>query len=162
MSDADKGDLAALFPGREVTLSTGETLELAPFAFGKLPRAIKLLRPVTDAVRAAGIAGFDGKDFALASGWPLRLPQLMDEAGEALVEFVGFAVGKPRAWFDTLGADDGIALTRAAFEVNGDFFVKRVAPMLGMSVGAPAPTGAPSLPDSSPPATTGETSPATP
>lgn len=162
MSDADKGDLAALLPGRDVTLSTGEVLTLMPFYFGQLPRAIKLLRPVTDAVRAAGIAGFDGKDFALAPDWPLRLPQLMDEGGEALVEFVAFAVKKPRAWFDELGSDDGIALTKAAFEVNGEFFAKKVAPMLGMSMAAPAPTGAPSSPDSSPPATVGETSSPTP
>jgi hypothetical protein len=159
MSDTDKGDLAVLFPEREVTLSTGEKLELKPFAFGKLPRAIRLLRPVTDAVRAAGIAGFDGTNFALAPDWPLRLPQLMDEGGEALVEFVGFAIGKPREWFDELGADDGIALTKAAFEVNGDFFARRVAPMLGMSIPRPAAaTGEPSPADSAASATPGMTS----
>ena len=163
MADADKGDLAALLPGRDVTLSTGEVLTLMPFYFGQLPRAIKLLRPVTDAVRAAGIAGFDGKDFALAPDWPLRLPQLMDEGGEALVEFVAFAVKKPRAWFDELGSDDGIALTKTAFEVNGDFFARRVAPMLGMSIQPEkAATGEPSSPASAPADTVGTTSSATP
>ncbi len=163
MADDKGGDLAALLPGREVTLSTGESLTLVPFYFGQLPRAIKLLRPVTDSVRSAGIAGFDGANFALAGDWPLRIPQLMDEAGEALIEFVAFAVGKPRAWFDTLGADDGICLTKAAFEVNGDFFVRKVAPMLGMSVPAQSPAiGAPSSPDSPTPATVGETSSPTP
>lgn len=166
MADAN-GDLAALLPGREVTVhpvgQAPETLTLMPFYFGALPRAVKLLRPVTDAVRSAGIAGFDGKDFALAPDWPMRLPQLMDEGGEALLEFVAFAVKKPRLWFDTLGTDDGIALTKAAFEVNGDFFVRKVAPMLGMSVQPEkAAAGEPSSPDSSSPATTGTTSSATP
>ena len=160
--DKSGGDLAALIPGREVTLSNGETLTLAPFFFGQLPKAIRLLRPVTDAVREAGIAGFEGGDFRLASDWPLRIPQLMDEAGEALVEFVAFAVNKPRVWFDTLGSDDGIALTRAVFEVNSDFFARRVLPMLGMSVQPAAPaTGAPSSADSSAPGTAGTTSSAT-
>ncbi len=156
-------DLDTLFPGREVALSTGEKIELAPFYFGQLPKAVKLLRPVTEAVRSAGIAGFDGANFSLANDWPLRLPQLMDEAGEALIEFVAFAANKPRVWFDTLGSDDGIALAKAAFEVNGDFFVRKVAPMLGMSAKPKTATaGEPSPPDSSTPATAGPTSSATP
>ena len=144
--DDKKDDLEKLFPaGQEVTAG-GEKVTLKPFTFGQLPRAIKLLRPVTDAVGTAGIAEFSAGDFRLASDWPLRLPQLMDEAGEALVAFVAFACGKPRDWFDTLGADEGIALTRAAFEVNGDFFVKRIAPMLGMAIPKAAPAGEPSPP----------------
>jgi hypothetical protein len=141
-------DLDKLLPaGTEVTAG-GETLTLKPFTFGQLPRAIKLLRPVTEAVGDAGIARFDKGDFFLAPDWPLRLPALMDEAGEALVSFVAFACGKPREWFDTLGADEGIALTKAAFEVNGDFFVKRIAPMLGMALPKKAEpaTGEPSPP----------------
>lgn len=139
-------DLDKLLPaGREVTAG-GETLTLKPFTFGQLPRAIKLLRPVTEAVGTAGIAEFKDGNFFLSADWPLKLPVLMDEAGEALVSFVAFAAGKPREWFDTLGADEGIALTKAAFEVNGDFFVKRIAPLLGMAVPTKAPAGEPSLP----------------
>jgi hypothetical protein len=72
--------------------------------------------------------------FSLAADWPLRLPQVMDEAGESLLEFVAFAIGKPRAWFDDLEGDEGIALTKLVFETNGDFFVRRIAPMLGLAV----------------------------
>lgn len=140
-------DLDKLMPEpREITAG-GETFTLRPFTFGQLPKAIKLLRPITEAVTSAGIAKFEGKDFFLAPDWPLKLPILMDEAGESLVGFVAFAIGKPREWFDTLGADEGIALTKAAFEVNGDFFVKKVAPMLGMSTPvATPPAGVPSSP----------------
>lgn len=139
-------DLDKLLPaGLDVTVG-GATLTLQPFKFGALPRAIKLLRPVTDAVGAAGIARFEGGNFLLAADWPLRLPALMDEAGESLLEFVAFASGQPRAWLDTLDADDGIALTKAAFEVNGDFFVRRIAPRLGMAVPVTPQAGAPSSP----------------
>ena len=87
----------------------------------------------------------------------------MEEGGEARVELVAFAVKKPRAWFDELGSDDGIALTKAAFEVNGDFFARRVAPMLGMSIQPEkAATGEPSSPASAPADTVGPTSSATP
>ncbi len=152
-------DLDTLIPDRDLKIK-GETVTVAPFFFGQWPKAIRLLRPLTESVRKTGIAGFTEQGFVLASDWPLRLPQLIDEAGEALLEFVAFAVNKPRDWFDTMGGDDGIALAKAVFEVNGDFFVKRIAPTLGVAV-LPA-TGAPLSPDSSQPATAGPTSSATP
>lgn len=159
MTEKTETDLQTLFPGREVPLSTGETISLAPFFFGQWPRAIKLFRPVTEAVQAAGIAGFSSAGLTLAPDWPLRLPQVMDEAGEALLAFVAFATGKPREFFDTLGGDDGIALTRAVFEVQGDFFVQRIAPMLGLVIQPPAAAdGAASSPASSPAVTAGTAS----
>ena len=155
-------DLAKLLPERELTLGSGEVLTLKPLFFGQLPKAVKLLRPVTDAVAQSGIARVNGKSFSLAEDWALRLPELMDAAGDGLLAFVAFAVNKPREFFDTLPADDGIALTKAVFEVNGDFFVKRIAPHLGLAVTPTVETGASSLPDSSVPATVGETSSPTP
>lgn len=146
------GGLSTLFPGEEVKAG-GETITLRPFMFGQLPKAIRLLRPVTDAVRTCGLAGFDGKQFFFAQDWPLRLPQLMDEAGEPLLEFVAFACGKPRAWLDTIGADEGLALTRAAFQTNASFFVQRIAPSLGLAVQTAAETGAPLSPASFEPVT---------
>jgi hypothetical protein len=126
-------DIDTLFPGREGTFK-GETITVKPFTFGQFPRAIRLLRPITDAVKDAGIAGMSAAGFSLAADWPLRLPQVMDEAGESVIEFVAFAVGKPRVWFDDLAGDEGIALTKLVFEVNGDFFVQRIAPKLGLAV----------------------------
>lgn len=140
-------DLDKLLPEPCFVMAGGENLTLRPFTFGQLPKAVKLLRPVIDAVGGAGIARLEGDKFILEADWPLKLPELMDKAGESLVGFVAFAVGKPREWFDSVAADEGIALTKAAFEVNGDFFVKRIAPMLGMAVPKAAPpTGEPSSP----------------
>lgn len=150
---------------RVITTRRGEAIEIREFFFGQWPRAVRLIRPVTTAVEATGIAGFVAGTFRLAENWPLLLPQLLDEGGEAVIEFVAFAIGKPRAWFDTLGGDDGLALTRAVFEVNGDFFVQRIAPMLGLQVqaaaagtAAAAADGAPSSPSSSPAGIDGTTS----
>lgn len=141
-----KSDIKTLFPGREETFK-GEKIKVEPFKFGQFPRAIRLLRPITDAVQDAGIASMSASGFSLAADWPLRLPQIMDEAGEALMEFVAFATGKPREWFDDMDADEGIALTKLVFEVNGDFFVQRIAPKLGLAVPEASPaTGEPSSP----------------
>jgi hypothetical protein len=165
MSEAGNGgDLDVLAPEpASVKVAGGEVIAISPFFFGQWPRALKLFRPITEAVQKAGIAGFNGKGLSLAPDWVLRLPAVMDEAGEALLEFVGFAIGKPRAFFDTLGGDDGIALTKAVFEVNTDFFVRKIAPMLGLAIKPtpvdPAPAdGAASSPDSSPADTLAPTS----
>lgn len=152
-------DLETLAPEPTVVvIHGGEKIEVHEFKFGHWPRAIKLFRPVTDAVQRAGIAGFNGAGLTLAPDWAMRLPQIMDEGGEALIDFVGFAIGKPRGWFDTLGGDDGIALTKAVFETNGSFFLRKISPLLGLSIGqdqapAAAADGVPSSPDSSPAAT---------
>jgi hypothetical protein len=156
-----KSDIKTLFPGREETFK-GEKITVSPFKFGQFPKAISLLRPITDAVQDAGIASMSAAGFNLAADWPLRLPQIMDEAGEALLEFLSFATGKPREWFDDLDADEGIALAKLVFETQGDFFVQRIAPKLGLAIPEASPeTGAQSSPDSSPAVTAGPTSRAT-
>jgi hypothetical protein len=151
-------DLSALLPGREVTVK-GETLVLMPFFFGQLPRAVKLIQPLASALMAANVASFDGTTMRLAADWPLKVPAIVADGGEALLDLLAFITGKPRAWFDTLGVDEGIALTRAALEVNGDFFVAKVAPMLPVAI---SPDGAPSSPGSLTAGTAGATSSTTP
>lgn len=159
----EQSDLDILAPEpRTVSVRGGAVVvSVLPFYFGQWPRAIRLFRPVVEAVRAAGIAGFNGTEMALAADWPLLLPRVMDEAGEALIEFVAYAINKDedqaaqkkRAWFDTLDGDDGIAITKAVFEVNGDFFARRIAPMLGLAIQQRQAGGGPSSPVSSPTAT---------
>ena len=118
------------------------------FFFGQLPRAVQLLRPLAETMRTAEVVSFDGGQVQLAADWPLKLPQIVGDGGEALLELLSFITGKPRAWFDTLAADDGVMLTKTCFEVNGDFFVRKIAPLLAIKAEAsPAADGAPSSPD---------------
>ena len=143
---AETDDMAALFPGRDITIA-GETMRISPFFFGQLPRAVQLLRPLAETMRTAEIMSFDGGQVQLASDWPLKVPQIVGDVGEALLDLLAFITGKPRVWFDTLAADDGVKLTRACFEVNGDFFVKRIAPLLAIKTEAvKAADGVPSSP----------------
>lgn len=128
-------DLDILFPGREISAG-GEKLTLQPFTFGKLPKAAKLLQPIASSLSAAGIFGIEQAagevQFRLASDWPLKIVDMLAEGGEGLLSFIAFASGKELAWVESLPADDGVALTKAVMEINADFFVQRVLPMLGM------------------------------
>ena len=71
----------------------------------------------------------------------------------AIASFIGFAVKKPREWFDTVEGDEGFELTKAVFAENASFFEKRIAPMFAELVKSNGsdPTGEALSPDSSAP-----------
>ena len=146
-------DLETLFPGREISAG-GETLTLSPFKFGQLPTATRLLKPVASALSAGGVFSIQSvggeAQFLLASDWPLKVVELVADGGEDVLKFVAFAAGKPLEWVNGLDADDGIALAKAVLEVNADFFVRRVLPLLGMG----QPSAGAILSESSSPAVT--------
>lgn len=160
-------DLETLFPQREVVVRGG-TITVLPLFFGQYPKAMKLMRPLFETVKDAGIfyvvENQEKKtvNFAIAPDWPLKLPQLIEEGGEALIAFLGFCIAKPREWFDAVPGDEGFELTKAVFEANADFFSKRILPMLQKMGVANPPTGDVSSPVSSEPAIAGTTSSATP
>lgn len=150
-------DLKVLFPGEEVTVK-GETFTVKPFTFGQLPRAAKLVAGLSRALANSGIIVFTGgTDFAIAENWTAKIVTILSEGGEDLLAFVGFVVGKERPWFDDMDIPEGIALTKAVFQVNIDFFVQRVVPMMGEVMSSPL-TGETSSSDSSKLDTDGTTS----
>ena len=142
-----------LFPGREVAVG-GETIVVKPLTFGQLPKATKLLQPVVKALRESGALGGAGSVIDMIGSWV----DILAAGGEDMLTLVGFAVGKPREWFDALSMDDGVALVRAVVEVNGDFFGRKVLPLLA----AAQEGGATSSAFSSQPATDAPTSTDTP
>ncbi len=154
-------DLEVLFPARQVRAG-GEDVQLAPFTFGQIQKAAKLLHPVVAAVQSAGIFSVRNEtgdvQFRLVADWPLHIVELLAAGGSDLVAFVAFAVGKPREWVESLSLDEGVVLTRAIFELNADFFVQKVLPTLGL---APQLNGATSSAFSSMPDTDAPTSTAT-
>ena len=161
-------DLDTLFPGQDVTVA-GQTITVKPLTFGQLPKATKLLQPVIKALRASGAIGANptsdtekpegapGKGDRLAIDFISSWVDTVAAGGEDLLALVGYAIDKPRDWFDALSMDDGVALVRAVVEVNGDFFGRRVLPML-----IAQEDGEKSSPSSSQPGTDAPTSTATP
>ena len=134
-------DIKTLFPGKEITVG-GETFTISPFTFGQLPKV------------AQCFAAIQSK---MSSG---NMIEIASAGGEDLLALLCISVKKPRAWFDTLPSDEGLALMATVIEQNRDFFVQRMSPVLARL--NQAVTGAQSLPASSAPATTGEASAATP
>jgi hypothetical protein len=107
-------DLDMLVPQARVLELAGQHLTISPLVVGELPAMLKAVRPFAEQL----------------TGEPDWLALLCDH-GEALLAALTLASRQPRDWVDALALDDAITLAAAVFEVNADFFVRRVAPKVG-------------------------------
>jgi hypothetical protein len=142
-------DLEVLFPEGKTVTANGEQITIKPYTFGQIPKVIGAVRKLAGTME----------------GDTINVLEAIEKGGEDLIALVMFTTGKPREWFDSLGADEGVALVTAIFEVNKDFLEKRVKPMLPTSLfgtAEPQPGGEASPDSSSDTATAGKTSKATP
>lgn len=139
-------DLDVLYPNGIEVKAGGETITVLPIKFGKVPQASKLVAPISKQIAAA--IKQDGERTVLDTA--LLFVDLLASSGEELLAALGFFVGKPREWFDTLDNDEGLALMNAVFQVNKDFFTRRVLPLFAPATPADQPTGANSSQSSSP------------
>lgn len=122
-------EIQTLFPGKEVTISTGETITIKPFTFGQLPKALKLSQKIGQSLASAYNDGklTDSKQ-AITSAI-----ECLADGGEEIIELVMLATGKPRTWFDTVPGEDTIDILNAFVEVNKDFFTQKIIPkVMGM------------------------------
>lgn len=119
-------EINTLFPGKEITLASGETITIKPFTFGQLPKAIKLGQQIGGLLANMYKQG----KFEDSSNTSTNLMLIISEGGEDLINLIGLGINKPRDWFDGLQGDDGVNLTIAFLEVNIDFFTKKMMPQI--------------------------------
>ena len=123
-------ELNTLFPGKEITLSTGEIINIKPFTFGQLPKALKLGQKI--GVLLADL--YKQGKFDEQANTTTNLMLILSEGGEDLMSLISLGIGKDRAWFDNLQGDDGLTLTIAFLEVNIDFFTKKMMPQITQAI----------------------------
>ncbi len=152
---------AVLNIGEEVQAG-GETLNVLPLGFGRIPGAVKLVIPLANVFRdllvdwerleelgntAKAAASSDDtanaaktfsqelqeEEYALYMKWV----EVFADKSENIIAFLAYALMKDRAWFDTIGLDEGIALIKAVVKVNKDFFIQKV---LKMWLSSPTPS----------------------
>jgi len=123
-------EITTLFPGKEITLSTGEIINIKPFTFGQLPKALKLGQKI--GVLLADL--YKQGKFDEQANTTTNLMLILSEGGEDLMSLISLGIGKDRAWFDNLQGDDGLTLTIAFLEVNIDFFTKKMMPQITQAI----------------------------
>ncbi|MEW5837168.1 MAG: DUF6631 family protein [Pseudomonadota bacterium] len=138
MTDSNT-DFQTFPPVPLVVTVAGTALELTPIRLGELPRILAAVRPIA-------------ADLSTEPDWL----DLLGRHGEAVLELLALATRRDRAWIEGLALDEAVTLAAAVFEVNADFFVRRVAPSIEQGGERLAPilsAGTMPSPGSSPPAT---------
>jgi hypothetical protein len=114
--------LEVLFPtGKEITLQ-GSTYVIKPFTFGQLPKVIKA---ITKAAKSVEDLKLDGSTIK-----PEVALTILSESGEDLINLLAEFIKVERTFIEDLQMDEAINLITAFFEVNADFFTKKVLPIL--------------------------------
>lgn len=110
-----------LFPkGQELTID-GKEITVSRMKLHQIIKATGLLSGVFDIVFQL----FNDDEIN-----PKAIFDLFVSDGDNMLEFVSIAVGKDRKWTDNLEMDEAILVLIAILEVNMDFFVSTVMPML--------------------------------
>lgn len=128
MSD---GDLKILMPDQELTLQ-GEKFDIRPFPFGKtfkvITQASSLIQMVlslpTDLIMEDGTIDIENPATTII------LSSMLEQGSGPVMSVMAMAVGKPVEWVENLDPDEGILLLIKVWEVNKDFFMRRLGPML--------------------------------
>lgn len=107
----DAQTFTALPPVPETLIIDGETLDITPLRVGELPAFARAVRP---------LAGKLGPD----PDW-LRL---LSEEGKAVILALAIACRRPPDGVSSLALDEAVRLAEALFEVNADFFIRRLVP----------------------------------
>lgn len=118
-------ELEQLFPtGKQISIND-ENLTIKPFKFGELPKVFKAIGPLTS-ILGNLLQNRDVTFPAIAS--------LIMDGGDSIIDLMVIGSRKPRDWVDELEMDQGVEVLTAIFEVNADFFTRKVLPLVNVKM----------------------------
>lgn len=137
MTPADKADIDVLAPASMSVAYRNEKVLLEPIKIGDVPALVRAIRPMLASAQAlaapssaqeagAGEAGIAGIEitFDLLFG-------LIEDHADGLFTAVALLTARDAEWIRNGDLAEFIELALAAVEVNRNFFIQRVAPLLG-------------------------------
>lgn len=114
--------IETLFPtGKTITISNKE-FHIIPFKFGQLPKVIKALNKAQLTVESLKIDNTKIDQAVMLT--------VLSECGTDLIVLLADILNEDKSFIEELEMDEAIILLQAFFEVNADFFTKRVVPLL--------------------------------
>ncbi len=129
-----KDTFAALPPVPASVEIAGERIDLTPLKVGEVPAFAHAVQPIAVSLSAS-------------PDWLA----LLAEHGEAVIAAVAIATRRPVDWVAGLDLDEAVRLAEAVFEVNADFFIRRLLPSvtqaaarIGLALENPTPGAMPS------------------
>lgn len=107
--------IESILPQPKVVKAGGEDIVIKPLGISKYPPILKLLKKVMDT--KPDTKGFDPKEFFF-------------EFPEETLALMAIAINKPITFFDNVMPDEAMELLMAIAEVNVDFFVTKILPLV--------------------------------
>lgn len=136
--------MEAIAPTTSNVTFRGERLEIQPLTVGAVPKIVRLARPVIDAV--LDLEALPDEH----SGEMVNLAlDMIDKHGDALFQAVALAIGRDREFVEGGDIGDFVDLCKTLVEVNRDFFVRRLGPLLAERARARSGSGDGKTPSSS-------------
>jgi len=135
-------ELSVLAPEGASIEYQGERLEVLPLTIGQIPPLVRKCRVVVDA-----LMGMDGLETDSEEQQFRAVLDIVGDQGEQVLEAVAIAIGKPADFVSKGSLEDFERLAMKVLEVNRDFFVQRLGPLLGALKKQAAGAG-PTLPSS--------------
>jgi hypothetical protein len=102
---------AALPPVPALVEIAGEHIELTPLKVGEVPAFARAVQPIAASLSAS-------------PDWLA----ILAEHGEAVIAAIAIATRRPIDWVAGLDLDEAVRMAEAVFEVNADFFIRRLLP----------------------------------
>lgn len=112
----ESSDLDVLFPNREIEIA-GEMIKISPYKFKHLPKVMDMLEKISESTQ--------GKITMQA-----MLIAALKKFSEESFEFIGWSLNKKKEWVEELNLKDATLILTTLWEVNRDFFVQEVLPLL--------------------------------
>lgn len=137
-------DLEVLAPTGASVKFRGKDMEVLPIPVGALPKLVREARPLADELMSLELPA-DGDDTALFA----LVLNLIEQHGERIFVAAAICTGKDQKWIEGADIADFVQLAIKVFEVNRDFFVLKLAPLLGVVRAAAAMGGVGQTPSSS-------------
>lgn len=107
----------------------GESVEVRPLPVGAIPKLVREARPVVEALLASSWLSSESDELGAAD--VAGMLGLVEEHGEAVFKAVAIAVERDATWIGGADLAEFIALATKVVEVNRDFFIQRIVPLLG-------------------------------
>lgn len=101
-------EIKKLLPGKRITLSTKERVEIKPVPFGKLPAFTESIAELFSKLKGTGLKLEDIKDWKV----------VLEIAAEETIRIMAFVIDKPREWFDSIDIADGLEILNTIIEQN--------------------------------------------
>lgn len=117
-------ELENLYPEGRYIAVNGEKVEVKPFKFKQLLKALKYLSEMTGDIVKFGDLPPEMMFLNLFANYP-----------DQVIGLLKLATGKDDDFFDTLDSDAGLELIALAYKVNEDFFIQKVGPKLSAVLG---------------------------